>query len=141
MKQGQETNQIWTHEAGTHDTQQNPDITRGGGRSGGPSGQTWTGTQDGDLQRGTDRQRRPWRSWKLRRLWRCRELRKFCLCLYFIFSRAPNKKQHRVRAHIMYSSNERCTNKGSYTSDHEPDDKTDYCDTANNDIDRKFKEE
>ncbi len=27
---------------------------RGGGRSGGPSGQTWTGTQDGDLQSGTD---------------------------------------------------------------------------------------
>ncbi len=26
MKQGQETNQIWTQEAGTHDTQQNPDI-------------------------------------------------------------------------------------------------------------------
>ncbi len=28
---------------------------RGGGRSGGPSGQTWTGTQDGDLQSGTDK--------------------------------------------------------------------------------------
>ncbi len=27
---------------------------RGGVRSGGPSGQTWTGTQDGDLQSGTD---------------------------------------------------------------------------------------
>ncbi len=27
---------------------------RGGGCSGGPSGQTWTGTQDGDLQSGTD---------------------------------------------------------------------------------------
>ncbi len=27
---------------------------RGGGRSGGPSEQTWTGTQDGDLQSGTD---------------------------------------------------------------------------------------
>ncbi len=27
---------------------------RGGGRSGGPSGQTWTVTQDGDLQSGTD---------------------------------------------------------------------------------------
>ncbi len=27
---------------------------RGGGRSGGPSGQTWTGTQDGDLQSGTN---------------------------------------------------------------------------------------
>ncbi len=27
---------------------------REGGRSGGPSGQTWTGTQDGDLQSGTD---------------------------------------------------------------------------------------
>ncbi len=27
---------------------------RGGGRSGGPSGQTRTGTQDGDLQSGTD---------------------------------------------------------------------------------------
>ncbi len=27
MKQGQETNQIWTQEAGTDDTQQNPDIT------------------------------------------------------------------------------------------------------------------
>ncbi len=26
MKQGQETNQIRKHEAGTHDTQQNPDI-------------------------------------------------------------------------------------------------------------------
>ncbi len=25
MKQGQETNQIWTQEAGTDDTQQNPD--------------------------------------------------------------------------------------------------------------------
>ncbi len=25
MKQGQETNHIWTQEAGTHDTQQNPD--------------------------------------------------------------------------------------------------------------------
>ncbi len=38
---------------------------RGGGRSGGPSGQTRTGTQDGDLQSGTDRQGP----------WRCRELR------------------------------------------------------------------
>ncbi len=28
MKQGQETNQIWTQEAGTDDTQQNPDIQR-----------------------------------------------------------------------------------------------------------------
>ncbi len=28
---------------------------RGGGRSGGPSGQTRTGTQDGDLQSGTDK--------------------------------------------------------------------------------------
>ncbi len=28
---------------------------RGGGRSGGPSGQTWTGTQDRDLQSGTDK--------------------------------------------------------------------------------------
>ncbi len=28
---------------------------RGGGRSGGPSGQTWTGRQDGDLQSKTDR--------------------------------------------------------------------------------------
>ncbi len=57
---------------------------RGGGRSGGPSGQTRTGTQDGDLQSGTDRQgpwrswelRRPWRSWELWRPWWCRELRR-----------------------------------------------------------------
>ncbi len=42
---------------------------RGSGRSGGPSGQTRTGTQDGDLQSGTDRQRRPWRSWELWRPW------------------------------------------------------------------------
>ncbi len=48
---------------------------RGGGRSGGPSGQTRTGTQDGDLQSGTDRQG-PWRSWELWRPWRCRELRR-----------------------------------------------------------------
>ncbi len=27
MKQGQETNQIWTQEAGTDDTQQNPETT------------------------------------------------------------------------------------------------------------------
>ncbi len=47
---------------------------RGGGRSGGPSGQTRTGTQDGDLQSGTDRQG-PWRSWELWKPWRCRELR------------------------------------------------------------------
>ncbi len=32
MKQGQETNQIWTQEAGTDDTQQNPDITPPPGR-------------------------------------------------------------------------------------------------------------
>ncbi len=43
---------------------------RGGGRSGGPLGQTQTGTQDGDLQSRTDRQRRPWQSWELRRPWR-----------------------------------------------------------------------
>ncbi len=48
---------------------------RGGGRSGGPSGQTRTGTQDGDLQSGTDRQG-PWRSWELWKPWRCRELRR-----------------------------------------------------------------
>ncbi len=48
---------------------------RGGGRSGGPSGQTRTGTQDGDLQSGTDRQG-PWRSWELWWPWRCRELRR-----------------------------------------------------------------
>ncbi len=53
---------------------------RGGGRSGGPSGQTRTGTQDGDLQSRTDRQRRPWRSWELRRPWRCRELRRPWQC-------------------------------------------------------------
>ncbi len=47
---------------------------RGGGRSGGPSGQTRTGTQDGDLQSGTDRQG-PWRSWELWKPRRCRELR------------------------------------------------------------------
>ncbi len=38
------------------------------GRSGGPSGQIQTRTQDGDLQSGTDRQG-PWRSWELRRPW------------------------------------------------------------------------
>ncbi len=48
---------------------------RGGGRSGGPSGQTRTGTQDGDLQSGTDRQG-PWLSWELWKPWRCRELRR-----------------------------------------------------------------
>ncbi len=48
---------------------------RGGGRSGGPSGQIWTRTQDGDLQSGTDRQG-PWRSWELWKPWRCRELRR-----------------------------------------------------------------
>ncbi len=47
---------------------------RGGGRSGGPSGQTRTGTQDGDLQSGTDRQG-PWQSWELWKPWQCRELR------------------------------------------------------------------
>ncbi len=92
MKQGQETNQIWTQVAGTDDTH-NRTLTysnsplpegvshaitvppgRGGGRSGGPSGQTRTGTQDGDLQSGTDRQG-PWRSWELWKPWRCRELR------------------------------------------------------------------
>ncbi len=46
---------------------------RGGGRSGGPSGQTRTGTQDGDLQSGTDRQG-TWRSWELWKPWRCWEL-------------------------------------------------------------------
>ncbi len=48
---------------------------RGGGHSGGPSGQTRTGTQDGDLQSGTDRQG-PWWSWELWKPWRCRELRR-----------------------------------------------------------------
>ncbi len=48
---------------------------RGGGHSGGPSGQTRTGTQDGDLQSRTDRQG-PWRSWELWKPWRCRELRR-----------------------------------------------------------------
>ncbi len=48
---------------------------RGGGRSGGPSGQIRTRTQDGDLQSGTDRQG-PWRSWELWKPWRCRELRR-----------------------------------------------------------------
>ncbi len=71
---------------GTHDThtRQRTDITppsraltvpSGGGRSGGPSGQIWTRTQDGDLQSGTDRQG-PWWSWELWRPWRCRELRR-----------------------------------------------------------------
>ncbi len=46
---------------------------RGGGRSGGPSGQTQTGTQDRDLQSRTDRQG-PWRSWELWKPWWCREL-------------------------------------------------------------------
>ncbi len=41
---------------------------RGGGRSGGPTGQTQTGTQDGDLQSRTDRQG-PWRSWELWKPW------------------------------------------------------------------------
>ncbi len=45
----------------------------GGGRSGAPSGQTRTGTQDGDLQSRTDRQG-PWWSWELWKPWRCREL-------------------------------------------------------------------
>ncbi len=66
---------------------------RGGGRSGGPSGQTRTGPQDGDLQSGTDdgghggagsseghgrckELRRPWWCRELRRPWRCRELRR-----------------------------------------------------------------
>ncbi len=65
MKQGQETNQIWTQKAGTHDTHDRgltllppperlvPALTvpsgRGGGRSGGPSGQTRTGTQDSEF--------------------------------------------------------------------------------------------
>ncbi len=48
---------------------------RGGGRSGGPSGHTRTGTQDADLQSRTDRQG-PWRSWELWKPWRCRELRR-----------------------------------------------------------------
>ncbi len=48
---------------------------RGGGRSGGPSGQIRTRTQDGDLQSGTGRQG-PWRSWELWKPWRCRELRR-----------------------------------------------------------------
>ncbi len=52
---------------------------RGGGRSGGPSGQTRTGTQDGDLQSGTDRQG-PWWSWELWKPWRCRELRRPWRC-------------------------------------------------------------
>ncbi len=78
-------------EAGTHDTQTEPwhnsplpkgssraltaPSGRGGGRSGGPSGQIRTRTQDGDLQSGTDRQG-PWRSWELWKPWRCRELRR-----------------------------------------------------------------
>ncbi len=61
---------------------------RGGGLSGGPSGQTRTGTQDRDLQSGTDRQgprwcrelRRPRWSWELRRPRRCRELRRPWRC-------------------------------------------------------------
>ncbi len=71
IRRGQETNQIRTQEAGTHDTHDrgltwlpppkrlvpsiNSSIGRGGGRSGSPSGQTRTRTQDGDLQSRTDR--------------------------------------------------------------------------------------
>ncbi len=89
MKQGQETKQIWTQrrEHMTHTTEDwhysplpkgsSRALTvpsgRGGGRSGGPSGQIRTRTQDGDLQSGTDRQG-PWRSWELWRPWRYREL-------------------------------------------------------------------
>ncbi len=57
----------------------NSSIGEGGGRSGGPSGQIRTRTQDGDLQSGTDRQG-PWRSWELWKPWRCRELRRPWRC-------------------------------------------------------------
>ncbi len=70
MKQGQETT-IYGHKRREHMTHTTEDwhysplpkgssraLTvpsgRGGGRSGGPSRQTRTGTQDGDLQSGTD---------------------------------------------------------------------------------------
>ncbi len=98
MKQGQETNKYeHKRQENRWHTQQNPDITppsgrrvprrnsstgEGGGRFGGPSGQTRTGTQDGDLQSGTDRQgpwrcrelRWPWQGWELWRPWRSWEL-------------------------------------------------------------------
>ncbi len=76
-------NQIRTQEAGTHDTRQRIDITppsqmarptpnsstgEGGGRSGGPSGMTWTGfTGRGPPEQNTER--RPWRCRELRRPW------------------------------------------------------------------------
>ncbi len=90
MKQGQETTK-YGHKRREHMTHNRPwhnsplpkgssraltvPSGRGGGRSGGPSGQIRTRTQDGDLQSGTDRQG-PWRSWELWKPWRCRELRR-----------------------------------------------------------------
>ncbi len=50
-------------------------LGRGGGRSGGPSGQTRKGPQDGDLQSGTDNGGHG-RCKEFRRPWWCRELRR-----------------------------------------------------------------
>ncbi len=92
MKQGQETNQIRKHEAGTHDTRQNPDriklpppgrhVPRRNSSTGEGGWALWRPLRT-DMDRNTgrgpperNRQRRPWRSWELRRPWRCRELRR-----------------------------------------------------------------
>ncbi len=86
MKQGQETNQ-YGHKRREHMTHTTEDwhcspLPIGSSRAlTVPSGRgaLWrplrTGTQDGDLQSGTDRQG-PWRSWELWKPWRCRELRR-----------------------------------------------------------------
>ncbi len=100
MKQGQKTNQIWTQEAGTHDTHDRgltllppPErrVPRRNSSTGEGGWALWrplrTNT-DRNTGRGPperNRQRRPWqswelwrpwRSWELWRPWRCRELRR-----------------------------------------------------------------
>ncbi len=89
LKRGQETNQIWTHEAGTHDTHDRgltllppperlvPSLNSSTGEGGWalwrPLGtDTDRTTEQGPPER--NRWRRPWRSWELWRPWRCKEL-------------------------------------------------------------------
>ncbi len=92
IKQGQETNKMWTQEAGTHDTQDRgltllpPPGRRVPRHNSSTGGALWRPLRT-DMDRNTgrgpperNRQQRPWRSWKLWRPWRCRELRRPWRC-------------------------------------------------------------
>ncbi len=90
MKQGQETNQIWTQEAGTHDTHDRgltllpppgrrvPRRNSSTGEGGWALWRPLRTNTDRNTGRGPperNRQRRPRRIWELWKPWRCRELR------------------------------------------------------------------